>query len=233
MILSFFKTVAEFYPFSVHLIYAVIIAISFGEAARVIIPINSIWSSYDNIERAFALLVAYFIIISGWVGYSKSISKRPHSDNRLGTTRFVVDLFILFLVFYLISLTDPSKFPKFSMIFPTFLWTITIMFVAYLVWDGLKYFEYRYTKEEERISVSRGRKTLYYFILILAVSIVYSTVLPPYNTLKWNGIVIWDFIFIVFALAIVFSYRKSKWIVPRVKARKRRSGLDKPKSSDG
>jgi hypothetical protein len=233
MILSFFKTVAEFYPFSVHLIYAVIIAISFGEAARVVIPINSIWSSYDNLERSFALLFAYFIIISGWVGYSKSISKRPHSDNRLGTARFVVDLFILFLVFYLISLTDPSKFPKFSLIFPIFLWTIAANFIAYLVWDALKYFEYRHTKEEKRTSVSRGRKTLYYFILILTVSIVYGIVSPPYNTLKWNGILIWDFMFILFVFVIVFFYRKSKWIVPpnkpRAKARRRGSGVYRSK----
>lgn len=232
-----FKTVTEFYPFSVHLIYAVIITISFGIATRVVIPINVIWSSYDGVERSFALLVAYTIIISGWVGYSKSISVRPHSDNRLGTARFVVDLVVLFLIFYLITLTDPSKFPKFGVVFPTFLWTITIMFVAYLVWDVLKYFEYRHTKEEKRTSLNRGRKTVYYLILILAVSVSYTSFLAPYyNMLRWNGIIIWDVIFIfLFVLVIVVFYRKSKWIVPplRTKPRKRGSGLDKHKPSHG
>jgi RsiW-degrading membrane proteinase PrsW (M82 family) len=229
--------VAEFYPFSIHLIYAVIITLSFEVASRVFIPFNSVWSSYDNIERSASLFLTYFVIISGWIGYSKSISARPHMDNRLGTIRFGVDLFILFLVFYIISLTDPSKFPKFGVIFPTFLWTITLMFMAYLVWDVLKYFEYRNTEEKTKTNINRGRKTLYYFIPISIMLVVHNVIRPPYNTLEWNGIVIWDFIFIVFVFIIVFFYRRSKWIVPpttsHAKPRKRGSGVGGRKSSDG
>ncbi|AIF83240.1 hypothetical protein NTE_01167 [Candidatus Nitrososphaera evergladensis SR1] len=105
------KTVQEFYPFAVHTIYAVIITLSFEVASHLLIPIENVFSSWDNILRSAGLMLAYIIIISGWIGYTKSISKRPHSENHLGNARFVMDLVILFLVFYLMSFANEEDVP--------------------------------------------------------------------------------------------------------------------------
>ena len=132
----------EFYPFSAHLIYAVIVTLSFEIAGNVFIPFDKAFSSYDN-ALSISLLLSYAFIISGWVGYTKSISKRPHRENWLGNTRFVIDLVILFLAFYLLSLTNPEKFERFITVFGTFIWLFPATFIVYFIWDMFKYFEYK------------------------------------------------------------------------------------------
>ena len=52
----------EFYPFAVHLIYAVILTLSFEIAGNVFIPFDKAFSSYDNALRSISLLLSYALL---------------------------------------------------------------------------------------------------------------------------------------------------------------------------
>jgi hypothetical protein len=223
------KNIQEFYPFAVNIIYAIIIALSFEIAAKVFVPLDTIVASYDSFLRGSALLLSYFFIISGWIGYTKSIVKRPHKENKLGNARFVMDLIILFLAFYLLSQTDPEKFKSFIVAFSTFIWILPASFLTYLIWDGLKYFEYKSSPDEKQTSISRWRITMYYFAVLLVLAILYSFVVIPYiyDRLVWDNHTIWELLFLVASFIAIGIYRKRKWLVPDTsfpkKARKRRT----------
>ena len=180
-----------------------------------------------GILRSTALLLSYVFIISGWVGYSKSISKRPHKENGLGNSRFVIDLVILYLAFYLLNLTDPVKFKPFISVFNDFLLTFPVTFLVYIVWDILKYFEYRDSSTEQKTSISRARKTLYVLVLFVIQYCIYSFVIVPYyhDKLKWGNDIIWEEVILITSIAIILFYRKSKWVIPETtfpkKSRKR------------
>src|SRR3989344_5586216 len=96
------KTLGDFYQFAIHLIYAVIIGQSFLLASTVFVPIDSVFN-FTGFEHGYALFLAYVISITGWVGWSRSIGKMPHSENALGNFRFITDLIIMFLYYYLLS----------------------------------------------------------------------------------------------------------------------------------
>jgi hypothetical protein len=210
------KNVTQFYPFAVHIIYAVIVTLSFEIASRVLVPFSLAFSSYDAVLRSTAISLSYFLIISGWVGYSKSISKRPHGENRLGIARFVVDLLILYLAFYLLNLTDPLKFKPFISVFNQFLFAFPLTFIFYIIWDILKYLEYKDTSKEQKTSISRTRKTVYAFALFAIQYCAYSFVIVPYyhDKLKWGSDVIWEEALLIVSIVITFFYRRSKWVIP-------------------
>lgn len=222
------SNVREFYPYAVNIIYAVIITLSFEIAAKVFIPLDTPFQSYDSFLRSSALVLSYFFIISGWIGYTKSIAKRPHRESQLGNARFVIDLVILFLAFYLLSLTEPERFESFVSVFNTFIWIFPISFMAYIIWDALKYFEYRTSSEERQTSISRWRVTGYAFALLLVQATVYSNlaISDYYERLTWDNQSISEFPFIITSTVIIFLYRRRKWPVPdtsfRKKALKRR-----------
>lgn len=191
------------------------------------IPFNTAFTSYDDILRSMSLLLSYVFIISGWVGYTKSINKRPHTENLLGNARFVLDLIILFLAFYLLSLTNPDKSERFIPVFGTFVWLFPITFIVYFIWDMIKLFEYK--GSEQSISFSRARKTLYALVLFGFQYLIYVYIIAPYfyDDIQWNNEPVSELVLFVSSLIIIVLYRKSKWLVtgtsfPR-KSRKRRT----------
>lgn len=174
-------------------------------------------------------------MISGWIGYTKSITKHPHKENRLGNARFVIDLVILFLAFYLLSLTDPERFGSFVSAFNAFIWILPICFMTYIIWDALKYYEYRSFSNERPTSISRWRITWYYLSPLLAQALIYTFVIVPnyYDRLVWDDDSIWEVFFIITSFIIILLYRKRKWPVPDTSFRKKalkRSPSTKPDS---
>jgi hypothetical protein len=78
------QTVRDFFQYAIHVIYAIILTTSFDIAAKVSIPIGKINPVLHetNFVNAMGLLLVYIVIISGWVGYTKSIAKRPHEGGK-------------------------------------------------------------------------------------------------------------------------------------------------------
>jgi Na+/melibiose symporter-like transporter len=216
------KTLTDFYQYAVHLVYAVIIGQSFSLASIIFVPIDNILN-FDGFQRGFALFLAYVIIITGWVGWSKSITRNPHSENALGNFRFVTDLFILFLFYYLINLTGSDKTSSYR---ETFLWVLPVIFFSYIIWDLLKYYEYRCEDPEELGHRKRRfRDTIFFTLPFIAQAIIYNYVIHQQPFLKWGENNAWNIVFMCSTFALIIAYRWRKWVVPT--ARKRRGARKK------
>jgi len=212
--------VPEFYQYAIHLVYAVIIALSFDVATEIFMPIQNFFESYDNFLKGMGLLLVYVVVISGWVGWTKSIIGRPHRINFYGNLRFVLDLFIGFWYFYLIQLAKPEHFNEFNQIF---IWVFPAIFVTYIIWDFAKFKEYNFKNQEREVRGNRVRKTLYFTVLFFAVALIYTHVDQNNRTIivYENNIV--DFIFIVVSIILTLLYRKSKWKETRIKRIKKKN----------
>ena len=212
------RTLRDFYQYAIHLIYAVIIGQSFIIASTIFVPIENLFN-FDGFQKGFALFLAYTIVITGWVGWTKSITRNPHSENALGNFRFVTDLFILFLFYYLINLTSSEKILSYG---ETFIWVLPVIFGSYIIWDMLKYYEYKCDAPEElQHRRKRFRDTVCFTIPFVIQGILYSYVMQHQPFLTWDGNNAWNIVFMSSSFALMIGYRWKKWVVPT--ARKRRS----------
>jgi hypothetical protein len=98
----------DFYKYVVFVVVAVIIGQSFVKSTTILIPFNRL-STYDGFENAFMLILVYFFIVTGWIGYFKSIMRKPHKETKIGTARFGTDLFILYIFYYMLNLVSNKK----------------------------------------------------------------------------------------------------------------------------
>lgn len=211
------KTLGDFYQFAIHLIYAVIIGQSFFIASSVFVPIDNVFN-FIGFENGYALFLAYVISITGWVGWARSISKLPHSENALGNFRFITDLIIMFLYYYLLSLANPDKIHRYG---ETFIWVFPAIFGAYIVWDILKYFEYKC--DAQKAIKDRKRRlwiTVGFFIVFVIQSFIFQYVTTDQQFLKWDGNVLWIEIFISSSFVMTIGYRWLKWKIPIARRRR-------------
>jgi Na+/melibiose symporter-like transporter len=183
------------------------------------VPIENLFN-FDGFQKGFALFLAYTIVITGWIGWTKSITRNSHSENALGNFRFVTDLFILFLFYYLINLTSPEKILSYG---ETFIWVLPVIFGSYIIWDMLKYYEYKCDSPEElQHRKKRFRDTICFTIPFVIQALLYNYVMQyASGSLISYGINAWNIVFISSSFALIIGYRWKKWVVPT--ARKRRS----------
>ncbi len=159
--------------------------------------------------------MAYIILVSGWVGYARSMSEKPHKDNIHGALRFLIDLVILFEYFYLLQLTENlANFQN------EFHWVVMIVFATYAIWDVVRYFEY-HGKRERKVVRNRGGRTLVFCMICAAVS-------ASYHFLVIEGVSGLDVFqnkqaqtlnFIALTLIMILGYRMVKWNVKDKKVR--------------
>ena len=86
------------------------------------------------------MLFVWGVMISGWLGYTKSINDKPHSEGHLGNIRFAIDLVISFLMLYLFIITGKDYF--YSNFGETFTFVLPTIFLLYVFWDYIKNKEY-------------------------------------------------------------------------------------------
>jgi hypothetical protein len=94
------KNLSDFFQHTLHVLYAVVIGISFEISSNTTIPIEKISTHFVN---AGILILGYFIVITSWIGYYLSIKKNPHKGN-LGYIRSTLDILIIYLFFYMVNL---------------------------------------------------------------------------------------------------------------------------------
>ena len=88
----------EFFKLGITIIYAIVIASSIDVSKTIFIPFYSIPA---NLLNATIVFYGYFIIITGWIEYYFNMQKFQ-DIKKPGLGRFVIDLGILFLFYYII-----------------------------------------------------------------------------------------------------------------------------------
>ena len=189
----------QFYAQAIHVLFAIVLGQSFMLASDIMIPIQSLFEP-DNHMTVMALIFAYILIVSGWVGYSRSVSIKPHKDTNLGAMRFVIDLVILFEYFYLLRISQTEHVSDFPIV-------VVIIFLTYMLWDAVKYREH---SARDRVWIKRrGSITKKLFLVVLVATILYYIGLFEIITLE-VGMSAYDSVVIVFIL-LILGYRASKW----------------------
>lgn len=218
----FTHKLAEFYPYAVHILFTLVLTASFEMAQDVFIPIGEV-TKYSQQINSFALFFIYFIIISGWIGYARSVSRRPHTDTTWGTLRFVIDILIILTIFYLSGLAEPVDFQAHFM--ETFMWVIPALFFLYTIWDSVRYVEYssnniKYAdaaekQSEQKILTGRLKTTIFFFLITISQSLLYFN-FSPALTLA-SSIYSTYAIFIISSITLIALYRYVKWDFPSLR----------------
>ncbi len=199
-----------------HFIFAVVIAISYNTAAGVFFdpevffnPGVSFLTNLDSVIPILELLLAYVAIISGWVGYSRSIKKWPHTDGKLGAFRFSLDIAILFCYFGLLTSASPQN--EFQNYFFYWLASLSILFI---IWDAIKIKEYYQKGQPRKIAAlfrSLGKTIAFSFMIIIALPLMFMILSE--NT---NEVITYDTVYtgiLVSTMGVLIVYRYVKWSV--------------------
>lgn len=204
----------DFYRYAVFVIYAVVIAQSFPLVTDIFIPYTNVLS-FDGFENALTLILVYFFVVTSWIGYFKSITHRPHSENKYGLTRFGLDLFLIYQFYYMVNLIPNKSYHG-----DIFVWSFPAIFVTFLVWDIVKYYEFKKESKLERVNrKNRLVVTLLTLVPFVGVAVTYYYLIPI-HPLIYNTNNVWNIIFIVISFVIIFAYRWKKWNHPKRKNRK-------------
>lgn len=209
------KSSQDFYQFAVHVLYGIVLATSFDLIGTIMIPIESLnpISHFDKFVNFLALMMIYVILISGWLGYAKSIGLKPHKG-AYGNARFVVDVMIIFVLAYMIYLVDPlpenfyfqTQFGTvFSAIIPT-------LFAFYMIWDIMKYQEYK--NDDDRLnriqSTFRIWITVSFFFISIIIMGIYGLILSM-DIIDASNKYSYYFLFICITITTMIVYRYVKW----------------------
>jgi hypothetical protein len=199
------RELPDFYKYTVDIIYAFIIGQSFLQLDNLVFPIQNI-TRYSSDIIGFALI--YFIIVTGWIGYHRSISVHPHIG-LLGNARYGFDLLILFIVYYLLVAANPYGKTPYNEIF---VWILPFLFLLYVIWDGIKVFEYRQKGVRYTLDINRFVITFLVAIVTVALSSIYIETINSDTYSIVNNKTSFDIWFILLYFLIVSVYRFAKRI---------------------
>lgn len=161
----------RFYSTAIHTLFAIVLGYSFTLTTGLIIPIGELFDPSNN-TTASTLVFSYILIVSGWIGYYRSISIWSHKDTAWGAIRFVLDLIILFEYFYLLQLVSPVFGEGFPLVkdFPI---VVTVIFLTYLLSDVVKHRVNRNQPPQNRTHI--WQRTYITISTLLLVSIAMIT----------------------------------------------------------
>lgn len=191
------KDPPEVFPYIIHFIFAIVIANSYVTAKQVFVdswPL--LLHNYDVLAHILGLVVVYIIIISGWIGYSRSLIKWPYKDTKLSVYRFILDFAVLFCYFVLVNIIEVIG--DFELYLSAW---IVILFTCFVLWDILKLIENK--KIGDKDNIRRMNRSLAITVIFFVISSIFLII---YHT--------FDVIFIVLIaveLLIVLGFRYYKW----------------------
>lgn len=131
---------SAFYPKTVHILFAVVVATSFPLAASTMIPFESLFG-LENLVSNIPLALSYMVVLLGWVGYARSTSVWRYEGTAWEFVRFVIDILILFEYFYLLQVAHQhiGDTP----------YVLLALAITYLVSDIAKYFDQPHEKRPQ------------------------------------------------------------------------------------
>lgn len=209
----------EIFAYICHFIFAIVIATSYDTATQIFInPEIPFLSNLDSVISSFEICLAYVAIISGWVGYSRSMIKWPHKNTKIGALRFSLDIAILFCYFGLITSAQPqNEFQNY------FLSWISGLFVLFVLWDVLKIKEH-YEKHETKRNGELIRsclKTVVFLIVFFALPLIFTLLSEIEMGVIDDNIIYMGVMGLTMFLLILYRY--TKWSINR----SRKSGRGK------
>ncbi len=148
---------SEIYVSAIQILFGIIIAISFIDYHKTLVP------PFNYNFETLLIFVTYATVLMSLIGFSIAVKYRFHKK----VWRFGIDVFLLYLYFQLVYSLQFS--------FDYFLWIFPMIFGSYVVWQILEYHEwkgekiYKY-KEKEFKWVIGGTGVFTIAFLLIALS---------------------------------------------------------------
>jgi hypothetical protein len=218
------RTLPEFYQHAVNVLFAVVIGLSFNVVGTVVIPVEEIPN--DPVGTGI-LILGYIIVLTSWIGYSLSIKTSPHRGGIPGLIRFGLDVLIIFLFYYIVSLANPDNLLYRE---DVFLYLLPATYIVFLAWDITKYYEYKNVKATltRTDRIRRIHITIDYLVIFLIMAFLY-TLTSFHSDIQIEGHFEWrDLAFIGVSIVLTVLYRHAKW--RDVSSRRSRKRLHKKSS---
>jgi hypothetical protein len=191
----------ELFKDGIVIIYAVVIGISFDLSKDILVPI---YFTSQHLIRSSILFLGYFIVLSSWREYFSSMRSYPHKGN-FGFGRYILDLLILFVFYYIITIAIKQD----SYLIPdVFTYVMPSLFFMFFLWDLFRKKEYptdRILKSEKNISRN-------FMFLFLGMALTYLLVSYISNFDSFGPLAFYrDLIFSILTIFTVIIYRIRKW----------------------
>jgi hypothetical protein len=167
--------VTQVYIGFVDILFGVVVGISFAQ----FVPITLEF-------KTFTAILAYSTVVASWVGFHKGF--KSGSDDYKGPYRFVIDIILLYLYYYLIN--SFNDFPLMLVILP-------IIFGFYVLWELRRLIELGIRKE----SKYRMKWDILFLELFLIQLLVYAY-FAELSSLTWFYWVFW-----IASMSIIIIYR--------------------------
>jgi hypothetical protein len=155
---------SKIYVGILELIVAIILGQNLLQVDSIFIPFDNIFTE-RGIYNAVGLILVYMFVISGWIGYQRSIYLHEHRGV-FGDIRYGIDLVIVFFIYYLVSITNPESKAHFG---EAFVWIFPLIFGLYLLWDFIKILEYGKSVKKFRMLI-----TFSFLVVFLIQSLWYQ-----------------------------------------------------------
>ena len=177
------------------------IALSINVSKNVFIPLYSIPA---NLLYATVLFYGYFIILTAWIEYY-FITQKFQDEGKSGLARFVLDLGILFLFYYII-IAGTNENQEY-LIPDVFLFVTPLIFFLFTLKDMYRLRDYQNGILLKYRNMSRNFLFISILLSLSYLSEIYATSFQSFGPLAFYR----DLIFACLTLALIVVYRLIRW----------------------
>jgi hypothetical protein len=191
----------EFLSFGITIVYAIVIALSIDASKNIFIPFYSIPS---NLLYATVLFYGYFIIITAWIEYY-FLTQKFQDEGKSGLARFVLDLGILFLFYYIIIAGSNEN--EEYLIPDVYLFVTPLIFFLFTLKDMFRLKNFPNEILRKCRNISRNFLFISIIISLSYLTETYATGFQSSGTFAFYR----DLIFAYFTLSLIVIFRIIRW----------------------
>lgn len=191
----------EFLRLGITIIYAIVIALSIDASKSVFIPLYSIPA---NLLYAMVLFYGYFIILTAWIEYY-FLRRKFQDEEKSGLGRFVLDIGILFLFYYIIIAGSNEN--QEYLIPDVYLFITPLIFFLFTLKDMFRIRDYPNETLLKYRDMSRNFLFISIIISLSYLTEIYATGFQSFGSLPFYR----DLIFAYLTLALIVVYRVMRW----------------------
>jgi hypothetical protein len=191
----------EFLRLGITIIYAIVIALSIYASKSVFIPFYSIPT---NLLYAIVLFYGFFIILIGWIE-NYLLTQKYQEKGKSGVGRFIIDLAILFLFYYIIVAGSNERHDY--LIPDVYLFVTPLIFLLFTLEDVLRNRDYPDEFLRKYRDMSRNFLFISVIISLSYLAEIYATSFQSFGSLAFYR----DLIFACISLALIIVYMIMRW----------------------
>lgn len=167
--------VTQVYIGFIDVLFGVVVGISFAQ----FVPLTLEF-------KTFTAILAYATVVASWVGYHTAF--RKGSDDYSGPYRFVIDIILLYLYYYLIN--SSNNFPLMLAIFP-------FIFGFYVLWELSRLLELGKKKKPDFRIIWNS-----IFLILFSIQLAVYSYFANLSGMVWFEVAFWTS-----SMTMIIAYR--------------------------